>query len=90
MFNRGANEIVVGKGLLKEFEGFEPGKTVTFATSRWTVVGTFEAEGSVFESEIWADLNVVFDCADPDRLARFWATALPDYHTPPPPDGRAA
>jgi len=59
MFNRGANEIVVGKGLLKEFEGFEPGKTVTFATSRWTVVGTFEAEGSVFESEIWADLPVV-------------------------------
>ena len=59
MFNRGANEIVVGKGLLKEFEGFELGKTVTFATSRWTVVGTFEAEGSVFESEIWADLPVV-------------------------------
>jgi putative ABC transport system permease protein len=59
MFNRGANEIVVGKGLLKEFEGFEPGKTVAFATSRWTVVGTFEAEGSVFESEIWADLPVV-------------------------------
>ena len=59
MFNRGANEIVVGKGLLKEFEGFEPGKTVTFATSRWTVVGIFEAEGSVFESEIWADLPVV-------------------------------
>jgi putative ABC transport system permease protein len=59
MFNRGANEIVVGKGLLKEFEGFEPGKTVAFATSRWTVVGIFEAEGSVFESEIWADLPVV-------------------------------
>ena len=30
-----------------------------FATSRWTVVGMFEAEGSVFESEIWADLPVV-------------------------------
>ena len=36
MFNRGANEIVVGKGLLKEFEGFELGRMVTFATSRWT------------------------------------------------------
>jgi putative ABC transport system permease protein len=59
MFNRGANEVVVGKGLLKEFEGFELGRTVTFATSRWTVVGIFEAEGSVFESEIWADLPVV-------------------------------
>src|SRR5207302_11108877 len=54
-----ANEVVVGKALLKEFAGFELGKTVIFATSRWTVVGIFEAEGSVFESEIWADLPVV-------------------------------
>ena len=55
----GSNEIVVGKGSLSEFAGFEPGKTVTFGTSRWTVVGVFAADGSVFESEIWADLPVV-------------------------------
>jgi putative ABC transport system permease protein len=59
MFQSGANEILVGKALLREFQGFEIGKTVSFATSRWTVVGAFEAEGSVFESEIWADLPVV-------------------------------
>ena len=59
MFNRGANEIVVGKALLREFQGFELGQTVTFGTSRWKVVGVFEAGGSVFESEIWADLPVV-------------------------------
>src|SRR5262249_17432427 len=59
MFTPGANEIVVGKSLLREFEGFEIGRTVTFATTRWTVVGIFEAAGSVFESEIWADLPVV-------------------------------
>ena len=59
MFNRGANEIVVGKGLMREFEGFDIGQTVTFGSSRWTVVGVFEAGGSVFESEIWADLPVV-------------------------------
>ena len=59
MFNPGANEIVVGKALLREFQGFEIGQTVAFATSRWTVVGIFEADGSVFESEIWADLPVV-------------------------------
>src|SRR5499427_7106895 len=59
MFNPGANEIVVGKGLLREFQGFEIGATVGFATTRWTVVGVFEANGSVFESEIWADLPVV-------------------------------
>jgi putative ABC transport system permease protein len=59
MFTRGANEIVVGKGLLQEFAGFELGKTLTFGTSRWTVVGVFTSGGTVFESEIWADLPVV-------------------------------
>lgn len=59
MFNPGANEIVVGKALQREFQGFEIGSTVSFSTSRWTVVGVFEADGSVFESEIWADLPVV-------------------------------
>jgi putative ABC transport system permease protein len=59
MFNRGANEIVIGKGLAREFDGFELGNTVAFGTTRWTVVGIFEADGSVFESEIWADLPVV-------------------------------
>lgn len=59
MFNAGANEIVVGRALLREFQGFEIGRTVSFATTRWTVVGIFEAAGSVFESEIWADLPVV-------------------------------
>ncbi len=59
MFSPGANEIVVGKALLREFQGLELGQTVAFAASRWTVVGVFEADGSVFESEIWADLPVV-------------------------------
>ena len=59
MFNPGSNEIVVGKALLREFEGFELGSTVSFGTTRWTVVGVFDAGGSVFESEIWADLPVV-------------------------------
>jgi putative ABC transport system permease protein len=59
MFNSGANEIVVGKALTHEFEGFELGQTVMFGATRWTVVGVFEAGGSVFESEIWADLPVV-------------------------------
>lgn len=59
MFDPGANEIVVGKSLLSQFEGFELGKQVKFGTSQWTVVGVFAADGSVFESEIWADRAVV-------------------------------
>src|SRR5579872_7460238 len=59
MFKSGSNEIVVGKALQREFEGFDLGQTVTFGTTRWTVVGVFDAGGSVFDSEIWADLAVV-------------------------------
>jgi putative ABC transport system permease protein len=59
MFSRGSSEIVVGKSLLREFDGFDIGSTVSFGTSRWTVVGVFDSGGSVFESEIWADLPVV-------------------------------
>jgi putative ABC transport system permease protein len=59
LFNQGSNEIVVGKALGKEFEGFDLGQTVTFNSNRFTVVGIFAAEGSVFESEIWADLPVL-------------------------------
>jgi hypothetical protein len=34
-------------------------------------------------------IQVVFDCADPDRLSRFWATAL-HYKLQDPPDGFAS
>jgi hypothetical protein len=34
-------------------------------------------------------VQVVFDCADPDALARFWAAAL-GYVVQPPPDGYAS
>jgi len=33
-------------------------------------------------------VQVTFDCADPDRLATFWAAAL-RYQKQPPPDGYA-
>jgi hypothetical protein len=34
-------------------------------------------------------IQVVFDCADPDRQARFWAEAL-HYRLPEPPEGFAS
>jgi len=59
MFNPGSNELVVGKAILSQFQGFELGSTVVSGSTRWTVVGVFDADGSVFDSEIWADLAVV-------------------------------
>lgn len=58
MFRPGTNEIVVGVGLLREFAGFEYGKTIRLRGGEWQVVGVFEAPGTVFESELWADIAV--------------------------------
>jgi putative ABC transport system permease protein len=58
MFRPGTNEIVVGAGLLREFAGFEFGKKVRLRGGDWQVVGVFEAPGTVFESELWADIAV--------------------------------
>src|SRR6266536_6424508 len=35
MFQPGSNEIVVGKALVREFQGFEVGSSVMFGTSSW-------------------------------------------------------
>ncbi len=59
MFEPGTNELVVGQGVLREFNGFELGRTVRFGLTDWTVVGVFSIPGSVFESEVWADLPTV-------------------------------
>jgi putative ABC transport system permease protein len=59
MFTPGSNEMVVGRSILTSFKGFELGSTIRLGTDDWTVVGIFDAGGSVFESELWADLNVV-------------------------------
>jgi putative ABC transport system permease protein len=59
MFAPGTNEIVVGRKLLQEFAGFELNKSVRLGSNTWLVVGVFEAPGTVFESELWADARVV-------------------------------
>jgi putative ABC transport system permease protein len=61
MFTPGTNELVVGRGLLREYSGFELGRTVRFGAGAWKVVGVFEAPGTVFESEMWADALVAQD-----------------------------
>lgn len=59
MFNPGASEIVVGRRLSLDYKALEIGEQLTFGTSKWTIVGIFDAGGSVFESEMLADIGVV-------------------------------
>jgi putative ABC transport system permease protein len=58
LFTPGAREIVVGDRLAREF-GLDVGDVVRLGAVDWTVTGRFFAQGSAFESEIWADLEAV-------------------------------
>lgn len=59
MFEPGKNEIVVGRSAQREFAGLDTGSTIRFGQSEWTIVGSFEAGGSVSESELWTDVRVL-------------------------------
>lgn len=59
MFEEGKTELIVGASALSQFEGFEMGNTVKFGSTEWTVVGVFDAGGSVFGSELLTDVRTV-------------------------------
>jgi putative ABC transport system permease protein len=59
MFTPGTDEMIVGRGLIGEFDGFDLGKEVRFGKIKWTVVGIFSTGGNVFESELWTDIKVI-------------------------------
>src|SRR5689334_4452408 len=58
-FQPGLNELVVGRNVARTYAGFDMGSTVKFGSGTWTVVGVFDAGGSAFDSEIWADNTVL-------------------------------
>ena len=57
-FTPGLREMIVGQGVLKQFQGANIGNRVRMRGSEWTVVGTF-ASGDAHDSEMWTDINVV-------------------------------
>jgi putative ABC transport system permease protein len=59
MFTPGTSEIVVGRAASRQFAGVSIGSTVTSGKTSWTVVGIFDANGSVAESELWCDASVL-------------------------------
>jgi putative ABC transport system permease protein len=56
-FTPGLREMIVGQGVLKQFQGANIGNRVRMRGSEWTVVGTF-ASGDAHDSEMWTDINV--------------------------------
>jgi putative ABC transport system permease protein len=58
-FEPGRNEIIVGVGAARTFAGLDLGKKLRVGQNDWEVVGIFEADGGIAESEVWTDAAVL-------------------------------
>ncbi len=59
MMQFGTNEVIVGRGAHAQFVGLNVGSDVRSGQNIWRVVGIFEADGGVAETEIWADAKTL-------------------------------
>ena len=57
LFRAGSSEIIVGKNTHDQFDGTAIGQVMRFAGRDWTIVGTFDAKKSAFDSEVWGDVE---------------------------------
>jgi putative ABC transport system permease protein len=96
MFQFGTTEVVVGRGASGQFVNLSLGDTIVSGQNRWQVVGVFEADGGIAESEIWADartlqgvyrrgntyqsLLVQLDSSDSFDQFRDWLTSNPQLN----------
>ncbi|MDO8677155.1 MAG: ABC transporter permease [Acidobacteriota bacterium] len=96
MFEFGTNEIVVGRGASGQFAGLTLGNEFRSGQDTWKVVGLFEADGGVSETEIWCDSRVLqgayrrgnsyqsvlaqLETADSFDTFRDWLTANPQVN----------
>ena len=59
MFQFGTNEVVVGRGAKVNFQGLTVGNTIHSGQNAFQVVGVFETDGSIAETEIWIDARIL-------------------------------
>jgi putative ABC transport system permease protein len=59
MFRFGTNEVIVGRAASRQFMNMNVGDTIVSGQNRWQVVGTFEADGGVAETEVWVDARTL-------------------------------
>jgi len=58
-FETGRNEIIAGSAAAAEFRGLAVGQTLKLGQNVWSVVGIFDAGGTVPDSEVWCDAGVL-------------------------------
>jgi putative ABC transport system permease protein len=59
MFEFGTNEVIVGRGAHGQFAGLAVGQELRLGQVVWKVVGHFEQDGGVGETEIWCDARTL-------------------------------
>jgi putative ABC transport system permease protein len=96
MFQFGTTEVIVGRGASGQFVNLALGDTIVSGQNQWQVVGIFEADGGIAESEIWADARtlqsvyrrgntyqsmlVQLDSTDSYAMFRDWLTSNPQLN----------
>ena len=68
MFTPGTDEVIAGARIVKRFANCAVGDHIRFGQRDFTVVGTFTAGGSAFESEIWGDNPVLMPALQRDDV----------------------
>src|SRR4029450_2918409 len=59
MYRNGTNEVIVSRRTRDRFAHTGRGDTLKSGSESWRVVGIFDAAGSPYDSETWADLHDV-------------------------------
>jgi ABC-type lipoprotein release transport system permease subunit len=59
LFRPGMREMVASRRIAERFQDCGLGETLSIGAYDWRVVGIFEAEGSVYGSELWTDLTIL-------------------------------
>jgi len=96
MFEFGTNEVIAGRGAAIQFAGLEIGNEIRLGQATWRVVGIFETDGAVSETEVWTDArtlqgayrrgnsyqSVLLQLDSPEAFGEFrdWLTANPQLN----------
>ncbi len=56
-FRPSVGEVVVGEGARARFAGLGVGDQPFIRGRKWTIVGSFAADGQAYESEVWGDID---------------------------------
>lgn len=59
MFHPGSNELLASTRISKRFTNLHVGDSFVFGPQTWTIVGTFDANGTAFDSELWGDVSYI-------------------------------